>query len=401
MPTSPLTFFLNVCTVTVLLFSVHLLVLRAWQRQAYLPLAICLGCIALLLGRPTITTFFPDAQIFALCLSLPALLAIAPCFYLYVEGITSDTPWQFDNTVKKHFVLSGLGLAIACFAVLLPDDIVYPLLRDGDENVIENVPLALRYALYAVLILTFVLVMSWVLQAGYYVWQVIRRLSQYRTHLKDVFASTETREASWLNWLLIALAGVWFASALNLFWDNIFHTRLINETAMSVAYLIMIWGVALWGLRQKPGFEEIYQESGHGALQSTETKSTEAPAKTKYTRSALNQELSAGIAQSIERAMLEDKLYLDNALSLQRLARHINSTPNYVSQTLNETLQISFFDFINRHRILDAQQRLVSSDTSVVDIAMDVGFNAKSSFYTAFKKEAQMTPVQYRKQHQQ
>ena len=95
--------------------------------------------------------------------------------------------------------------------------------------------------------------------------------------------------------------------------------------------------------------------------------------------------------------MQQDQLYLDAALSLQKLAKHINTSPNYISQTLNETLGANFFDYINQYRINEAKKQLKETKNTVLDIAMNVGFNAKSSFYTAFKKETQQTPSQYRK----
>ena len=71
-------------------------------------------------------------------------------------------------------------------------------------------------------------------------------------------------------------------------------------------------------------------------------------------------------------------------------------SPSYVSQTLNERLGLNFFDFINQYRVEAAKVALASTDQTVLDIAMQVGSNAKSSFYTAFKKVTGVTPSQYR-----
>lgn len=79
------------------------------------------------------------------------------------------------------------------------------------------------------------------------------------------------------------------------------------------------------------------------------------------------------------------------------LARHIGVSPNYVSQTLNDTVGDSFFDFVNSYRILDAQDLLRDTDQTVLAIAFEVGFNSRSSFYTAFKKVTGQTPTAFRK----
>ena len=93
-----------------------------------------------------------------------------------------------------------------------------------------------------------------------------------------------------------------------------------------------------------------------------------------------------------------DQLYLDASLSLPKLAKHIAVSPSYISQTLNEHIGMNFFDYVNHYRVGAAKTQLSSTDSTVLEIAMNVGFNAKSSFYTAFKKETQLTPLQYRQQ---
>jgi len=75
----------------------------------------------------------------------------------------------------------------------------------------------------------------------------------------------------------------------------------------------------------------------------------------------------------------------------------ISTSPNYISQTLNESIGMNFFDYVNKYRVEMAKHQLQHSSNTVLDIAMNVSFNAKSSFYTAFKKVAQQAPSQYRK----
>jgi YesN/AraC family two-component response regulator len=48
--------------------------------------------------------------------------------------------------------------------------------------------------------------------------------------------------------------------------------------------------------------------------------------------------------------MRQDQLYAYPNLSLQKLARYLAISPNYISQALNETLTVNFFDFVNQWR---------------------------------------------------
>ncbi len=61
----------------------------------------------------------------------------------------------------------------------------------------------------------------------------------------------------------------------------------------------------------------------------------------------------------------------------------------------------SFFDFVNGYRIAEAKTLLSTTNESVLNITYDVGFNARSSFYNAFKRETGQTPTAYRKKMSQ
>ena len=97
-------------------------------------------------------------------------------------------------------------------------------------------------------------------------------------------------------------------------------------------------------------------------------------------------------------AFMEQKHpYLDPGMSLSRLARLSGIPAKDLSALINQRHGLHFFDFLNRYRIEHAQTLLRDSEQSVTEILYASGFNAKSSFNTAFKKHAGMTPSAYRK----
>ena len=98
--------------------------------------------------------------------------------------------------------------------------------------------------------------------------------------------------------------------------------------------------------------------------------------------------------------MVEEKPYLDFELTLQKLANQINMPEKELSLLINHHLNKHFFDFINEYRINDAKILLkdpAKKEVTVLEILYEVGFNSKSSFYTAFKKSTNQTPTAYRK----
>lgn len=96
--------------------------------------------------------------------------------------------------------------------------------------------------------------------------------------------------------------------------------------------------------------------------------------------------------------MQTEKPYLDDKLTLQKLAGQVNLPEKQLSILINQYTGKHFFDFINEFRINDAKELLRDQpQLTVLEIVYEVGFNSKSSFYTAFKKETGVTPTDYRK----
>lgn len=404
MADNPWSYFLTCCSLAVIAFSMHILLLRARQHQVYLALAGCFIAIALLICQPVLAVLAPELQVAALLFSLPALYLVPPLFWCYVKGITSSAAWRFSMTEWPHFVCAAIGLVVAMLALFLPTEVRHGLIAQGREDVLQQLTTPLRYLVYGLILTTFLLVVCWGLQAGCYIVAVFRRLHLYRAQLRQLFASTDEAEARWINGLLLAVgaAGTLFAAAL--LYDNLVASLPKNLLVKDVLVFLLIWSVALWGLRQKPGFATLNATertvqvlvAQQDELQPELQEVLQAVVDGKYQRSALGAEQAASIAGKLALAMEQDQLYLDAALSLPKLARHIGCSPNYISQTLNESLGLNFFDYVNRYRVQAAARLLRDTDLSVLDIAMNVGFNAKSSFYTAFKKELQQTPGQYR-----
>lgn len=102
--------------------------------------------------------------------------------------------------------------------------------------------------------------------------------------------------------------------------------------------------------------------------------------------------------EKLSNHMQAERPYLDAELSLQKLADGIGLPDKLVSQLINQHLGKHFFDYINEFRITEAKTLLRNKpELTVLEVLYQVGFNSKSSFYTAFKKETGQTPTNYRR----
>lgn len=93
-----------------------------------------------------------------------------------------------------------------------------------------------------------------------------------------------------------------------------------------------------------------------------------------------------------------DRVYRDETITLNSLADRLSIPRHQLSWILNEKLKRSCPDFINYYRINEAREILRNPGRDVPKItalAHDVGFNAMTAFYKAFKKFTGKTPTQY------
>lgn len=117
----------------------------------------------------------------------------------------------------------------------------------------------------------------------------------------------------------------------------------------------------------------------------------------KYEKSGLTLHEAIEIKEKIKWAFEEDKLYKNNAIGLNDLAKHIAKDRYKVSQVLNEYLAKNFYALLNEYRIAEAKELLISQPfLSVKAVMYEVGFNSKTSFYSAFRKETGQSPNDFR-----
>lgn len=116
-----------------------------------------------------------------------------------------------------------------------------------------------------------------------------------------------------------------------------------------------------------------------------------------YERSALSGLDTDMALARLDELMRGERVYLDEDLSLDRLAAELRLSRHQLSGLLNERLRKNFHSYVNEFRIAAAQRMLVDEPRrSVLSIAGAVGFNSKSSFHTAFQKNSGCTPQQFR-----
>ncbi|MDP3432651.1 MAG: two-component regulator propeller domain-containing protein [Bacteroidota bacterium] len=118
----------------------------------------------------------------------------------------------------------------------------------------------------------------------------------------------------------------------------------------------------------------------------------------KYKGSKISGNQSTLIINELKRYMEEKKPYLNAELKLADLSSEINYPIHEISQVLNQYLNQSFSDFVNKYRVEEVKRRLEDKafqKYTLMAIAQQCGFNSKTSFYRIFRNETGKTPAEY------
>lgn len=119
----------------------------------------------------------------------------------------------------------------------------------------------------------------------------------------------------------------------------------------------------------------------------------------KYHGSSLDQEASEQLMLSLTALFREKESYLNSKLSLNEVAKKLDTSARMLSQAVNETKGMNFSEYVNQHRIEKAKKLLSTHEgqqEKIASIAYDSGFGNVTSFNLAFKSFTGMTPSEFK-----
>lgn len=313
-------------------------------------------------------------------LSLLLLPFIGPCLKGHCEAVL-DADWRLERRHWPWVAAIGLGLTLALGFLAQTPALRLAILTDRADPEDAGAAGAALWLIGAYLVTA--------LSVGLALFTSYRDLSA-RTKGVEVADPMAAR----LVWLrgLIGLSGLaWLGYAASLVAGLVPGLPAAAvQSASSVVQVATLYGIGIIGLIQPDRMLPPPGEIVSAIL---------SPATSKYGRAALAPEDRARLAQGIERAMHREKLYRDPLLSLPRLASAVGSNPNDVSQVLNAHFGLGYHDYLSKLRVAEAQRILNDPDRTetLLEILLEVGFNSKSVFNAAFKRETGLTPSEFRR----
>ena len=96
--------------------------------------------------------------------------------------------------------------------------------------------------------------------------------------------------------------------------------------------------------------------------------------------------------------------YIENnymqKITIADIAATVDFSESHFMRYFKETMGTSFVDYLRDYRLTIASRLLTTSDSSILDIAAESGFENLSYFNRVFKQKYSMTPRQFRKESQ-
>lgn len=102
--------------------------------------------------------------------------------------------------------------------------------------------------------------------------------------------------------------------------------------------------------------------------------------------------------QLLTELMQNEKLFLRPDLSVADVAKTLDVPPKYLSYLVNRYQKTNFRSYLNSFRVQEVIEKLESgadANKTILGIAMESGFNSKSSFNESFKTLTGKSPSEY------
>ncbi len=334
-------------------------------------------------------------------------LLLGPAYYLYFRGLTNqEFRWR---RLAWHLVpgLLELGLfaAAAMYDLLWCRGIRGQVLPDffGTKGAAAT---ALDGLYFPEALLGYALLLGYGLR-------VLADYRRYRRYLNDNFSDPERLRFAGLRQLLVLQALVLTVGFVFTLLNYVFEFDYDVSWYFFALRGVLIYGLIVVGIQANyaaattplrfgavpvPGPAEALPE----VVAEVPTAETTAPLPTAVpgppTPPAEAEARPAPAALPPELLPWRDKLlalmateqpWLEPELTLTELAQRLRTNPGVLSKVINMGCGQNFNDFVNTYRVAEARRKLADprfGHYSLVGVALESGFNSKSTFNRVFKK---------------
>ncbi len=214
----------------------------------------------------------------------------------------------------------------------------------------------------------------------FYFYKSLQLYQTYRSWAINQYSNQDVISYHWFrNLIYFMIIGILFKESMGLV-DTFFQLDFYQDWWWNLAMVAIIFYVGIWGYSQQQTYGPAYEKTD--SEEPTNIEAQQMPEVDEW-------------REKIENHMRSQKPFLDPQLNLRTLSGQLNTNTSILSAAINRCFGKNFNDLINEYRI--EEFLLKSKDESLahytlLSLALDSGFNSKSTFNRAFKKATGKTP---------
>jgi AraC-like DNA-binding protein len=322
-------------------------------------------------------------------------LAFAPTIYFYLKSqINKD--FKLERKYLLHYIPYFIYFLISIFFFLQGKAAVDEWHRSTLASVLSRVEIVAIYASYI-----------------YYFYKSLQLYKGYRNWTFTEYSNTDSISFEWLrNFIYLIIAGELFKFSWSIADKLLGDLPYEQDWWWHLFTVCIIVYVGIQGYTQKQPKKLLYEDNkvdsqvfssitqiqdGTGEAINTSVEDnlptlTLDKVKEKSVDNNTKSESLldfSNLIPKIEKAFVDDKIFLESELSLSELAQKLKTNSSILSAAINQTYKKNFNDFVNEYRIREYEIQIndpKNKNFTKLAIALDCGFNSRATFHRAMKK---------------
>lgn len=305
------------------------------------------------------------------------VLLIGPVVFFYTKSLLNIN-FKLSQKEKLHFV-PALLYGIYSLIVFVTDKFIldeYYFYADKKDKDLAN-----WYQVVGLISMALYLVMS------------LRNYFQYAKLIFEKVSYADSILFKWVRNFMIAFLIILVLRVL-LFLINPEWGNFGRQFWYYISFSVVFYYIAITGYSNV-----VKQETLQGEKLNSFDVFEESEENSKESNITTQPDLDIPVwKDKLSTLMTEKRLFENPRLTLADVARELGSTTKTISAAINTGFDMNFNDFVNHYRIESVKEKLEQGEhkhTTLLGIALDCGFNSKSTFNRVFKKSTSLSPKDY------
>jgi len=223
----------------------------------------------------------------------------------------------------------------------------------------------------------------------------LKLIIRHRKKIPLYFSNYTNRNTlTWLICVQSLFLILFIASFLSFFITNVLGWGIIKYSMLTVNLTAFTFIMVYFGINQSAIYDR--EQTGFDVQEQKKYLEIFEP---KHAGSTLQDEQAEELSSIVINYLKDEKPYRNPEYNLQMLADDLGITRHKLSHIINSSQKKNFFKFINEFRVSDVKEMLADTHYdhfSILGIALECGFNSKTSFNRIFKEETGFTPSEFK-----